>query len=250
MPRTAITGFGGSTTGVTDLIVTQSTDDALGAMRHAEHRGVILRGGGRAYGDAAQNSGGVTLQTASAGARIELDDRTGVVRADACVSLREVIATIVPHGRFLPVTPGTALATVGGAVAADVHGKNHHRDGTFGAHLTGIRLASPARGLEELPPGTDAFNATVGGMGLTGAIIDASFETLPIETSALIVSRQRTNDLEHTMRGLRGLDARHRYSVAWVDLLAKGGGAWSRSGDRWRPRRPLGSPRSWPSHPA
>src|SRR5690606_21928584 len=129
---------------------------------------------------------------------------------------------LVPRGWFVPVTPGTRYVTVGGAIAADVHGKNHHVDSSFGAHLRTLTLVTADGTRHVLGPGDDLFWATVGGMGLTGVIVEASFQCIPIETAWMVVDVERTRDLDETLEAMTARDRGHRYTVAWIDLLARG----------------------------
>jgi len=187
------------------------------------HQGVIMRGLGRAYGDAAQNGGGLVLDLAEDTDGIVLDSERGVVRCSAGLSLDHVIAHLVPRGFFVPVTPGTRFVTVGGAVASDIHGKNHHVDGSFGSHVESLTLLLADGSIVEVgPEDGDLFWATVGGMGLTGAILDVTFRLLRIETSRCTVSTQRCSDLESLLAAMSDHDEEYRYSVAWTDLLSTG----------------------------
>lgn len=186
-------------------------------------RGVVGRGLGRSYGDAAQNAGGTVIDL-SALARIDLDPTTGRVTAEAGASIDDLLRVLVPRGFFVPVTPGTRLVTVGGAIGADVHGKNHHRAGSWCAHVErfGLRLADGAA-LDVRPDADpDLFWATAGGMGLTGLVTDATFVCPRIETSRLMVDTDRCANLDEVMALLIEGDRRHEYSVAWIDLVARG----------------------------
>ncbi|HYE94926.1 MAG TPA: FAD-binding oxidoreductase, partial [Rubricoccaceae bacterium] len=150
------------------------------AWRHAlprlrRERPVLAYGQGRSYGDACLNDGGVLLDTRGLDRFIHFDREAGLLRCEAGVSLGEVLAVVVPHGWFLPVTPGTKHVTVGGAVANDVHGKNHHVAGTFGRHVTRLELVRSSGERRELTPADDLFRATVGGLGLTGLITWVEF---------------------------------------------------------------------------
>ena len=180
---------------------------------------LLVRGLGRSYGDAAQCAGG-TLADMSGLASVQWHDG-GLVTVGAGLSLRDLINATTPRGWFVPVTPGTSWVTVGGAIAADVHGKNHHRDGSFGMHVTRMGVVDGSGTYCDLRPDDQRFWATVGGMGLTGAIVDATLRLLPVETSQMLVSTRRTRDLDDTIEHLHHADAA-RYSVAWLDCLAKG----------------------------
>ena len=186
---------------------------------------MIARGLGRSYGDAAQLKHGTVIEL-PAFDRIELDSASGTVTAGAWVSLDQILRVFVPAGFFLPVTPGTRNVTVGGAIAADVHGKNHHVDGSFGNHVQRLLLVDGTGTLWELTPnGRDSveeaefFWATVGGMGLTGVIVEATFSLIPITSSLISVDTTRYRDMESLMAAMVKADAKYRYSVAWVDSL-------------------------------
>lgn len=184
---------------------------------------VLARGLGRSYGDAAQCAGGLVLDCTGLDRVLEAPPDTDLLHAEAGLSIDAALQRIVPQGWFLPVTPGTRQVTIGGAVAADVHGKNHHRAGTFGAHVERITLVTPRGRVEASPEEqADLFWATVGGMGLTGVVAEAVVRLHPIETAFMIVDTHRVPDLETCMAELTAGDVRHRYSVAWMDCLARG----------------------------
>jgi decaprenylphospho-beta-D-ribofuranose 2-oxidase len=199
--------------------------DAAGAARllaGAGPRGALPRGLGRAYGDASQNSGGSVLDTTGLK---ELDTDLldkGVVTADAGLSVDELTRRLLPHGWFLPVVPGTSHVTLGGAIAADIHGKNHHRDGALSAHLLAIELLTPDGGRHTVGPDhdQDAFWVTAGGMGLTGVVLRGTVRLLPVETRWMRVDTERADDLDDALARLSARDLKARYSVAWIDLLA------------------------------
>ncbi|MBS1713439.1 MAG: FAD-binding oxidoreductase [Armatimonadetes bacterium] len=184
----------------------------------------IPRGLGRAYGDAAVLTGGTVVMTERLNRFLEFDPQTGVLRAEAGVSLRDVLRYLVPQGWFLPVTPGTKNCTLGGCFAADVHGKNHHRDGTFSRHVYGIELvlANGERvrcGPDDRP---DLFWATAGGMGLTGIVSELTLQLTPVESAYMMVRHTRSPDLDRTFELLTDPKYDARYTVAWIDCLAKG----------------------------
>lgn len=221
--RRELTGW--ALTAPTAAVVTSpTTREGLGAtLDDPPDRGVVARGLGRSYGDAAQNAGGRVAEATGVHRLLAFDGVTGRVTAEAGAGFDGLLRALVPQGWFLPVSPGTRYVTVGGAIAADVHGKNHHRDGSFAQHVRSLRLRTPG-GIVEIGPDRDPelFWATAGGMGLTGVILDATFDLLPIPTSRLLVDTERTTDLDDALDRMdRGDDAYH-YSVAWIDLLATG----------------------------
>lgn len=225
--RALLTGWGLAAPGAAELI--DVTDDTLAAaVKGLPERGGIARGLGRSYGDPAQNSGGHVLRLAPQHDQITIDAATDTVTVGGGVSLDHLLTLLVPSGYFVPVTPGTRFVTVGGAIASDIHGKNHHADGSFGSHVTRLRLMLADTTIVELGPdavpGNDheLFWATVGGMGLTGIILDATFRLIPIETSRMIVETRRIGHLDEIMQRMSEGDASVRYSVAWLDLLASG----------------------------
>jgi decaprenylphospho-beta-D-ribofuranose 2-oxidase len=181
--------------------------------------GVLARGAGRSYGDAAQNAGGVVLSPVTA-SRIEPDPEHAAVRVSASVTFTELLACLVPLGLFPPVLPGTRHLTVGGAVAADVHGKNQHGDGSISAWIDKIELLDGTGTLRAVRPGTPAFRATVGGMGLTGVIVSVWLRLLPIRSARLRVTTRRLGDLDALLAAQD--EPGTRYAVSWVDLSATG----------------------------
>jgi decaprenylphospho-beta-D-ribofuranose 2-oxidase len=197
--------------------------DQVGSLvAGAGERGLIARGLGRSYGDPAQNAGGeVVLPLPSS---IELDRERALVRVSAGTTLHELIRFLVPQGFFVPVTPGTRYVTLGGAVAADVHGKNHHRVGSIGHHLVSLDLVGGDAEPRTIGPDRDPelFWATVGGMGLTGVVTSVVLRVTRIETGYLRVRTQRAGDLRTVMARMREADRHATYSVAWIDTMARG----------------------------
>ena len=191
--------------------------------------GVIARGLGRSYGDAAQCAGGTVIDTSNFDSIGPIDPVAGTVEVGGGVSLDQLIRRSLPLGWFLPVSPGTRHVTIGGAIAADVHGKNHHRDGSFCSHVTSLTLVTPT-GTSAVGPDTDSelFWATAGGMGLTGVIISASVRLIRVDTSWMSVDSERFEDLDDLMATMESSDGNYRYSVAWLDC-SLGGRAIGRS---------------------
>jgi len=201
-------------------------DDAVKAASGAPARGVIARGLGRSYNDAAQNGGGLVLDLSGHRRFLGFDPSTGIAHVGAGVSIADLIDVGLPHGWFPPVTPGTRHVTVGGAIAADVHGKNHHVDGSFVRFVDSLTLWTPGRGVLSVSPVDDpeVFWATAGGLGLTGVILDATVRLRPVATSRLLVDVDRAPDLDTVMALMTDGDDDYLYSVAWIDCQAVGRG--------------------------
>ncbi len=220
-PRELLSGWGMTAPSAARVQHPVNRREVEEAVRLVPARGVIARGLGRSYGDAAQNAGGrvVDLNLVD---DIEIDDATGLVTASAGTSIDTLLKVLVPRGWFVPVTPGTRYVTVGGAIAADIHGKNHHVAGTWNQHVRSLRLLVPSGEVLDVGPDTDPelFWATAGGLGLTGIVLDATFQCRPIETSMLSVETIRAPDLDAIMDLMR--DDAQPYSVAWIDLMARG----------------------------
>ncbi len=218
--RTQFRGWG-RTAPVMATAVTGTPDQVGDLLRAAGPRGLIARGLGRSYGDAAQNSGGEVLLPIGGEPHLEGDR----VVAAAGTSLHDLMRYLLPRGRFLPVTPGTRYVSVGGAIACDVHGKSHHVTGTFGANIDGFDLVTPDGVTRAVTPEADPelFWATVGGMGLTGVITSATLRTIPVQTGWVDVTTDRFDDLDSLMTTMREGDDDWTYSVAWVDTLSPAG---------------------------
>ncbi|GAC1331626.1 MAG: FAD-binding oxidoreductase [Candidatus Dormibacteria bacterium] len=219
----ALTGWGRAAPSVATVARPRDLDDAGALVDGPGPRGVIARGLGRSYGDAAQNGGGTVVLMTRLDGIGELDPSVGRVRVEAGVSLDALMRALVPLGWFVPVSPGTRQVTIGGAVAADIHGKNHHRDGSFGDYVDEVELLAP-RGRMTLrrDDGSGAFWATVGGMGLTGIIASVTLRLLRVETSTMRVDTDRAPDLDAAMALMEAGDSDYRYSVAWIDCMARG----------------------------
>ncbi len=223
MVHTKLTGWG-RTKPTTGEFIEVFRAEIPGAVKEAGDRGALMRGLGRSYGDAAQNGGGIVMRLMGSATDAVLDRQAATVTISAGASLDELLRHIVPRGFFVPVTPGTRFVTIGGAIASDIHGKNHHVDGSFGDHLLRMSLQLASGDVVELSRSSDPqlFWATIGGMGLTGAILDATIGLLPIETSRMAVDTRRIGDLDSLFSAMDDGDDQYRYSVAWIDLAAKG----------------------------
>ena len=225
-----LSGWGRTAWTVADLFHTNDVHEMQGIIDGSGPRGVIARGLGRSYGAAAQNAGGnvieITAEGDPNGIDAFLDSATGELDVASSVSLDSILRMSVPRGWFVPVTPGTRFVTVGGAIASDVHGKNHHFDGSFGQHVSSITLMLATGEIVEMTPQShpEWFWATVGGMGLTGIILRAKVRMLRIESSRVRVETERLVNFDAVCEAMSsdGADNDYRYSVCWIDLLATG----------------------------
>ena len=191
---------------------------ALGA---ADGQPMIARGLGRSYGDSSLAP--TVFSSLSRGMLLEFDTERGLLRCEAGASLADILAVIVPRGWFLPVTPGTRFVTAGGAVASDVHGKNHHVDGCFSAHVTELELmladGSVVHCAADRNP--ELFHATCGGMGLTGIILSVQLRLRKIESALIAQHTFKARSLQHAFE-LFEQESAATYSVAWIDCVASG----------------------------
>jgi decaprenylphospho-beta-D-ribofuranose 2-oxidase len=220
-----LTGWGRVAPSTAELAEPDTPARAAALLRAAEpSRGMIARGLGRSYNNAAQSAGGVVISTARLKRIIELDPATGLATCEAGVSLEQLMVAGLPAGWFVPVSPGTRQVTVGGAIAADVHGKNHHVAGSFAGHVPSFDLLLPSGELRTVTRDGDPalFWATAGGMGLTGLIVRATVQLKRVATSRVRVDTVRTADIDETMAVLAEHDKGYGYTVAWSDSLARG----------------------------
>lgn len=194
-------------------------DDAIKIAR--SNKNWIPRGNGRCYGDASLAE--QVLTTTGLNAFVAFDKKTGIIKCEAGVGLDQVLNVVVPHGWFLPVTPGTKLITIGGAVASDVHGKNHHVDGSFSNHILKMEIITGDGEIIDCSPekNADLFWATCGGMGLTGLILKVTFQLKKIETSYIKQRQIKAANLDEVIQ-LFIENKHYTYSVAWIDCLMKG----------------------------
>jgi L-gulonolactone oxidase len=197
-------------------------DEMVAAIRASDQRPLLCRGLGRSYGDVALNGGGYLLDATRVDHFLSADWVTGVVRAEAGLSLDALLRVCVPRGWFLPVTPGTKFVTLGGAVANDVHGKNQESAGTIGCHVRRIGLARSSGEMLELSADAPLFAATIGGLGLTGVILWVELQLLPIRSAMMEVETLAMSGLDDFFR-LSAESADWPYTVSWVDSLARGG---------------------------
>ena len=200
-------------------------DDRLSPLPDTEAGKTLLPyGNGRSYGDSCLNTGGVLIDCRHLDRFISFDTETGVLRCEAGVLLADILDVAVPRGWFPPVSPGTRFVTVGGAIANDVHGKNHHVAGTFGCHVRGFELLrSNGERLRCSPDeNREYFQATIGGLGLTGAVTWAELQLKPVANPYIDQEVIRFRDLAEFFRLSEESDGEFEYTVAWIDCLAKG----------------------------
>lgn len=181
-------------------------------------------GMGRSYGDSCLNENGTLIHTSALQNLIAFNRETGLLRCEGGVSLASLIDLTLPHGWFLPVTPGTKFVTIGGAIANDVHGKNHHRDGSFGCHVRCFELlrSSGERLLCSATENPALFSATIGGLGLTGLISWAEIQLIPVNNAFLEDESFTCDHLDDMLELFRASRESHQYTVAWIDCLASG----------------------------
>ncbi|MGH3671184.1 MAG: FAD-binding oxidoreductase, partial [Pseudonocardiaceae bacterium] len=196
-----LTGWGRTAGSRARVLLDPTVESIQQAVRDAGARGVIARGLGRSYGDPAQNAGGLVIDMTGMTRIHSLDAGSGLAVVDAGVSLDALMRAGLPLGLWVPVLPGTRQVTVGGAIAADIHGKNHHSAGSFGDHVQSMELLTADGQIRHLAPGGDEeelFWATVGGNGLTGIILRVVLAMTPTETAYFIADGDDTASLDET----------------------------------------------------
>jgi decaprenylphospho-beta-D-ribofuranose 2-oxidase len=220
----SLMGWGRTRPSRASVFQPRSADDVLEVLGAGAGRrgGLIARGAGRSYGDAAQNAGGDVLDMTGLRRILSIDRERRLVTAEAGATVAELLTALAATGLMLPVVPGTRHVTLAGAIASDIHGKNHHRDGGMARHVASLSLCTPSGERLEVSPESDPelFYATLGGMGLTGVIVSATLRAEPLP-ACVADDADRTDGLEETL-ALMTADDPHRYSVAWLDLLAGG----------------------------
>jgi FAD/FMN-containing dehydrogenase len=205
---------------VLDAVTAQPPDCAAEANRPT----LLPYGNGRSYGDSNLNPGGIVLEMRALNRILEFDAQTGVLRCEAGVLLSEILAHCVPQGWFPMVTPGTQFVTVGGAIANDVHGKNHHRAGSFGNHLLAFELVRSDGARMVCTPTQNAnwFTATIGGLGLTGVITWASIQLRRIASPFVKSETIRFHSLEEFFELSAASESDYEYNVSWIDCAFAG----------------------------
>jgi FAD/FMN-containing dehydrogenase len=185
---------------------------------------VLPYGKGRSYGDCCLNNGGILLDTSGLDRFMLFDRDAGILRCEAGVTLQMILRLIVPAKWFLPVTPGTQFVTVGGAIANDIHGKNHHKAGSFGCHVHRFELLRSDRGkvLCSRESNRDLFEATIGGLGLTGLILWAEFQLKRISSPLIDCEKIPFGTLQEFFELSSASDQNYEYTVAWLDCMSSG----------------------------
>lgn len=222
--RQTLTGWGRYPVVACDVYRAERRRDIGQILACLDGRSVIPRGLGRSYGDTAVNENNAVLDVTRLDRMIAFDPATGVLECEAGVSLAAILEHLVPRGWFPAVVPGTKFVTVGGAIANDVHGKNHHRDGTFCQFVDEITLLTPAGEVLTCSKDvqSDLFWATAGGIGLTGIVLSARIRLRQIASAWYTVDYRRCGNLDAALAAMDEGDDRYAYSVAWVDCLARG----------------------------
>ena len=231
-PTTAqrLTGWGRTAPSVAQVLSTPDPEVIAKAVTQVaeapkgSRRGVIARGLGRSYGDNAQNGGGLVIDMNALDRIHSMDADSCLVDVDAGVNLDQLMRAALPLGLWVPVLPGTRQVTVGGAIACDIHGKNHHSAGSFGNHVRSMDLLTADGRIRTLTPDGDdsaLFWATVGGNGLTGIILRATIEMTPTETAYFIADGDVTRTLDETIAfHSDGTEDNYTYSSAWFDAIS------------------------------
>lgn len=221
-----LTGWGRTAPTRARVVSTPDVEAIARAVRESGDRGVIARGLGRSYGDPSQNAGGTVVDMTALDRVHAIDVDEATVDVDAGASLDTLMRRLLPYGLWLPVLPGTRQVTVGGAIGSDIHGKNHHSQGSFGSHVVSMQLLTADGEVRTLTPdgeNSELFWATVGGMGLTGIIVRATIRLKRVETAYFLVDNVQTRNLDELIEHFTdGSDANYTYSVAWFDSLARG----------------------------
>ncbi|WP_031464712.1 FAD-binding oxidoreductase [Sciscionella sediminilitoris] len=221
-----LAGWGRTAPSTATVVSTTDLDVLARAVRQAGPRGIIARGLGRSYGDPAQNAGGTVIDMTPLRRIHDIDPDSAIVDLDAGVSLDELMRAALPYGLWVPVLPGTRQVTIGGAIANDIHGKNHHTAGSFGNHVVSMDLLTAdgqVRTITPDGPESELFWATVAGIGLTGIILRAKIRMTRTETAYFVVDNDRTENLDETLELIsNGSEDNYGYTSAWFDTISKG----------------------------
>ena len=221
--RRKLAGWGNYPVETCDLFRPERYDQLAEIVARAPQSSLTARGLGRSYGDASLNESGAVIETTRLDRFLDFDPASGVLHCEASVSLADIVQHFLPRGFFFPVTPGTKYVTIGGAIAADVHGKNHHDSGSMSAFLLDFQLLTASGELLRCSreENADVFWATIGGMGLTGVVVDARLRLRSVESAYMNGDTEQLPNLDQLLERLGAADA-SEYSVAWIDIVASG----------------------------
>ena len=220
-----LAGWGRNRIAESQVARPERIDDAPKLFADVQDRGIIAFGGGRSYGDAALNDSGHVIRMERLNRLLQFDAETGELVAEPGVTFKDLLDVFLPRGFIVPASPGTAFTTIGGAIANDIHGKNHDVVGSFGDHVKWIELLLPSGDIVRVSPTeqADLFDATIGGIGLTGLILAACIKLIPVSSPFVLSKERRIADLESYVQAFLELEADEMtYSVGWIDALAGG----------------------------
>lgn len=219
-----LSAWGRTSISTSRLFAAESPADVAGTVRAPHARGVIARGYARSYGDQCLNAYGDVIDTTGLRQIQKFDTASGLMQCGAGVSFADLMAPTLEAGWMPPVCPGTAFVSIGGAIANDVHGKNHHHGGTFTDHVTWFDIVLPSGVVQRVTRDSDAelFAATVGGIGLTGVIVAAEFQLQRMPVNALTMTETRIANLDCFLEQLPDASQQHEYAVGWIDAMHSG----------------------------
>lgn len=220
----SIAGWGNFPVESCEVYRPEALSDLQEIVSRAPERNLIARGLGRSYGDAALNRDSGVILSNQFDRMLGFDEESGVLHCQSAVSLAEIIELFLPRGFFFPVTPGTKFISIGGAIASDVHGKNHHANGSMGEFVVDLHLLTASGAIVRCSrdENTDLFWATIGGMGLTGVILDARIRLQRVDTAYMNVQNERAANIDVALERFFETDHEFAYAVAWIDCLATG----------------------------
>ena len=215
-----ISGWGNNLVVNSKIIYPKNINEIIRIIRDYKSKGILVRGMGRSYGDVALNENIISLKYYKK--ILDLNEKEGLLKCSSNVTISEINDLIIPKGWFLNITPGSKFVSVGGAIANDVHGKNHHKDGSFSDYLEQVDIIKENGEVVSCSNKTNSelFYATCGGLGLTGVIINVKIKLLKIKSKNIDVKIVKTRDFEQTIQKLNDLKD-YKYLVAWTDTLNK-----------------------------
>lgn len=224
--RVELCGWGRVRRAKVTALIPETRDETVASLRTLREGTIITYAGGRSYGDAALNSDGHVLITRRLNRILSFEPSSGTVVCEPGVTFRDVLREFLPKGFVAPVSPGTGFTTIGGAVANDVHGKNHDIAGSFGNHVRWIDLLVPSGDVVRISARDrpDWYCATIGGVGLTGIMLAICFDLKSVRSNAVEVEEHRIPDLDSFFAAFENIRDRHTFSVGWIDALARGSG--------------------------